>query len=285
MEFEIVSLTDKLPLTCTLEGTCCFGNKVNLNPWEIYYLAKGLQIPVSNFISKYCDDFGLRLKFNGIKNKKGYLSCNLYQENKGCSVHEYRPLACRLFPLGRKIQSEQSEYFYEKPKFPCFIRCPKVIELPTLSVQDYLSQQKTFEFENVQDAYLEILQNIADISFSIYFDTGLHKNDNRKITTSWKKNARKSSAELFKLIGIEWQEIITNPIAEFSISDFNLFIQKHAEIIELKIEKEISEVKTENDYIELTIKYMNIAYLIAKSIGANSSELGDLWVKTAHENS
>lgn len=170
---QITKLTaeDILPLTCSRAGTCCFGNQVLLNPWELMNLASAKKISVREFRDLYCDYGGIRLRFNSEIMKNGKRSCNQYIDHFGCSVHTGRPLACRLYPLGRQIQNDEVGYMFEGIDFPCFEGCIEVKELPTLSVKEYLAGQMTNNFEIAQDAYLDMMQNVADIAFTLLLDT------------------------------------------------------------------------------------------------------------------
>jgi len=66
-----LKLQDKLPLTCTRAGTCCHGNQVFLNPWELARLAKEKHITPKEFHDRYCNFGGILLRFNGKKDKGG----------------------------------------------------------------------------------------------------------------------------------------------------------------------------------------------------------------------
>ena len=70
-----------------------------------------------------------------------------------------------MFPIGRQIQENKSTYFFQGTNFPCLNGCPEVTELPLLSVEEYLKGQNTQIFEEAQDAYLELVQNMADYAF------------------------------------------------------------------------------------------------------------------------
>ena len=109
----ILHLDQKLPLTCTRKGTCCHGNQVVLNPWELHRLAFEKQISTREFRDLYCDWNGILLKFDGEKDQRGKSACSQYIANFGCSLHEGRPLACRLFPIGRQIQYETIQYIFK----------------------------------------------------------------------------------------------------------------------------------------------------------------------------
>ena len=88
-------------------------------------------------------------------------------ENFGCSVYEGRPLACRLFPLGRYIQNSEAHYMFEGTIFPCLAECSEVTNLHSMTVTNYLSGQETELFEKAVDTYLGMVQNIADIAFTL----------------------------------------------------------------------------------------------------------------------
>jgi hypothetical protein len=93
MQHTLLQLADKLPLTCTRKGTCCHGNQVLLNPWELRMLALEKGIAPSDFSNKFCDWGGIRLLFAGqeMNQKK---ACNLYVDNM--STKDQLSLACRV---------------------------------------------------------------------------------------------------------------------------------------------------------------------------------------------
>ena len=164
MQTTRVELSDTLPLTCSRRGTCCFGNQVLLNPWELACLAAEKGISPRQFRDSFCDLGGTRLMFNGDTGWMGKRACGMYVHNFGCSLHVARPLACRLYPIGRQIQSAQVHYMYEGRQFPCLSGCPEVTSLPHITVSDYLQGQQTLSFEQAQDGYLEVAQNLADMA-------------------------------------------------------------------------------------------------------------------------
>ena len=161
MNKTILTADDVLPLTCSRSGTCCFGKAIMLNPWEVFNFSKEKKIPQKEFMEKYCEFGGTRLLFNGAPNNKGESACSQYVDGEGCSVHQGRPLACRLYPLGRQIQLDKAQYFYQGDKFPCLYDCSEVLELPKHRVGDYMQGQETEAFENAQDEYLLLMQDLS----------------------------------------------------------------------------------------------------------------------------
>ena len=114
-----LKLSSELPLTCTRIGTCCHGNQVLMNPWELFVIANEKHISAKEFRDLYCDLGGIRLKFNGTADSRGKKACSQYIDGFGCSVHLGRPLPCRLFPLGRQVQNNEIHYIHEGDSFPC----------------------------------------------------------------------------------------------------------------------------------------------------------------------
>ncbi len=88
--------------------------------------------------------------------------CTLYRVGAGCVAHAARPLACRLFPLGRNRNGERTFYGYDGPVFPCRVGCPRVDQLPAQTVGAYLAGQDVGEGEAVADAYVELVQDLAE---------------------------------------------------------------------------------------------------------------------------
>jgi len=127
MQTTKLSTKSILPLTCSRSGTCCFGKDVMLNPWELFCFSEEKNISTREFRDLYCDLGGIQLIFNGKTDKKGQRACSQYIDNHGCSVHRRRPLACRLYPLGRQIQFNKAHYIYEGDQFPCLTDCIEVL--------------------------------------------------------------------------------------------------------------------------------------------------------------
>ncbi len=277
-------LSDQLPLTCSRKGTCCHGNQVLINPWELASLANEKKISSRDFRDQYCDLNGIRLLFNGVVGFNNQKSCSLYIENKGCSVHNGRPLACRLFPIGRQIQENKSSYFFQGTNFPCLNGCPEVTELPLLSVEDYLKGQNTEIFEEAQDAYLELVQNLADYAFILLLDTELAKSGDVLTLQTWRKLGSLSPNEMTNYIPQEWIDIYTIPELSFSENTLSSFIQHHFESIDSTIQLQLEQPLTIDQIRTKAIELMALALFAAHSIGASTKDLVEMWIETAKQN-
>lgn len=276
-----LQLDDQFPLTCSRKGTCCHGNLVLLNPWELQRLASEKKLSALEFRDQFCDWSGIRLKFEGPKDARGKKACNQYVANFGCSVHEGRPLACRLFPIGRQIQNEEVQYIHQGSTFPCLDGCSEVLQLSRLSVRTYLKEQKTAAFEDAQDGYLELMQNMADIAFMLYLDTGLAESGDTETLLEWNKIGVETADEMALRIGALWLDYILFPPIEFTPTKPTQFIVAHQVFLQEKAQQKIDTLTTLTAVKEASIWMMAIAMFLAKSIGADTKELAELWVEMA----
>ncbi len=284
MVINTVNLLDQLPLTCSRKGTCCHGNQVFLNPWEIAQLANEKKLSVQEFIQHFTDFGGILLRFKGEKNTQGKSACNLYVENFGCSVHSSRPLACRLFPLGRQIQNEEVQYMYQGDKFPCLNGCPEVNELPKLTVQEYLKGQETSQFEQAQDSYLEVMQNLADVAFSLLLDTGLAASGDKVTLIEWKKLGDEIPDVLISTMGADFYQLLLQPSIEFQSITAIEFIEQHNELLQLTLQEKFGRITNISELSKASIQVMAMTLYLAKSIGADPKSLVEYWIDIAKQN-
>ncbi len=281
MNVTKLSLNESLPLTCTRKGTCCHGNQVLLNPWELACLAHEKNMSSSEFRTAFCVEGGSVLHFNGEKDQRGKPACGLYTANFGCSVHSARPLACRLFPLGRQVQHEQVEYIFQGTTFPCLNGCSEVLDLPKISVADYIVGQETADFELAQDAYLEIMQNLADIAFTLLLETGLSESGDTATLTQWRKSGLLNGEQLANLLPSEWQDVLITPSISIGKTDFQSFIVAHNELLQEKVELHVNGLSSTKDFHEAAVLMMRMALFLARSLGADSTALSEMWIDVA----
>lgn len=279
MQTTKLSIQSILPLTCARIGACCHGNQVLLNPWELFCLANEKKITPREFRDLYCENGGTRLRFNGKVDRRGKSACSQYIDNFGCSVHLGRPLACRLYPLGRQIQSNEVHYMFQGDEFPCLDGCPEVLELAQLSVGEYLKGQITAQFEKAQDGYLELMQNIADMAFELLLETGLAGSGDQKTLPLWRKMGNELPEELAERIGHEWLDCLLIP--EILDDDPIIFTQKHNDLLQLKAQEKFGALQTNQELHEASVLLMGVALHLARGLGANPINLAEHWIATA----
>ncbi len=270
-----------LPLTCSRSGTCCFGKAVMLNPWEIVCFSKEKKITPREFRDLYCEFGGIRLLFDGKSDTKGQKSCSQYIDNFGCSVHEGRPLACRLYPLGRQIQFNKAQYIYEGTTFPCLTDCAEVLDLPKLSVGEYLKGQKADKFEKAQDEYLLIMQNIADIGFELLLDSGLSESGDYKTLKIWRELGNELPENLAERIGKEWLDCLMIPNITDNINNPNTFAKKHNELLLLKAQEKFGKIQTLQEIQKASVLMIALALHLGKGLGADTKGISEIWIATA----
>jgi uncharacterized protein len=276
-----LSIHDKLPLTCTRTGTCCHGKLVLLNPWELVCLARAKKITPREFRDLYCEFGGIRLRFDGETGWRGQQACSQYVKNFGCSVHLGRPLSCRLYPLGRQIQSEKVNYIYQGEEFPCLDGCPEVSGLPHLNIVEYLKGQLTDRFEKAQDEYLNLMQNIADIAFALLLETGLAESGDKKTLTIWRKMGNELPEILADRIGHEWMDCLMLPEIADNLDDPISFAREHNDLLQLKALEKFGTLQTNQELFEASVLIMGVALHLARGIGADPKILAEHWIDTA----
>jgi Fe-S-cluster containining protein len=272
-----------LPLTCSRSGTCCFGKAVMLNPWELLSFSKEKKITPKEFRDLYTDFGGIRLTFNGKTDKKGQKACSQYIDNMGCSVHKGRPLACRLYPLGRQIQFDTAHYIYEGKQFPCLTDCAEVLQLPKLSVGNYLKGQEAEPFEKAQDEYLIIMQNIADIAFELLLESGLSASGDTKTLSVWREMGIEQPELLTARIGKDWIDSLMIP-AIINENCPTTFAKKHNNLLLLKAQQEFGNLQTLKEVHEASVLIMAIALHLSKGLGADTKGIAELWIEIAKNN-
>ncbi len=284
MTNTILKLSDELPLTCSRSGNCCHGNKVLLNPWELACLASEKKISTREFRDLYTEWSGVRLLFNGAVGYKGKLACSQYTNGTGCSVHAARPLACRLFPMGRQIQNGETVYMHQGEVFPCLEGCDEVLNLPYLTVNKYLFEQQTERWEVAQNAYLELLQLLADIAFELLLDSGLAESDNKTTLQQWRLMANESSAQLAKRIDQKWLENLIIPNLAHDSLQPEVFCKQHAILLQEQLQASFGNAQTFEELHKASVLVMALALQLSISIGAEPRLLVSYWVDIAKNN-
>ena len=285
MQTTKLSTNSILPLTCSRSGTCCFGKAVMLNPWELLNFSKEKKITPREFKELYTELGGIRLLFNGNPDKKGQKACSQYIDNAGCSVHKGRPLACRLYPLGRQIQFDKAHYIYEGATFPCLTDCAEVLDLPKLSVGEYLKGQEAGPFEKAQDAYLIVMQNIADIAFELLLESELTESGDTKTLNAWRVLGNDLPEVLVEKIGNEWLDNLMIPDIKEDTENPVTFAEKHNNLLLLKAQEQFGSLQTLQELHEAAVLMIGVALHLAKGLGADAKEISEHWIEIAKNHS
>ena len=271
---------DLLPLTCTREGTCCHGKTVWLNPWELARLAQGRGLSTAAFRNAHVDH-GIQLRFNGPAGKLG-AACSQYAAGIGCVAHPSRPLACRLYPLGREKRGEQIRYVYEGRSFPCLSGCPSVTSLPPMTVSDYLTGQEVSAGEIAQDAYLEMAQDLAEGAFVVLFDSGLAVQRGPQVLAQWKAVIEMDPAARQRVIGETWFELLTAPSLGDDLEDPAAWISAHRQQFQAAAQMAFGKLRDADTLAEASVRFLALALHLVQAVGAaNPTDVGRRWLAAA----
>ena len=99
-----IGIDDTFRLHCTQCGKCCINREdILLNPKDLFNLAKGLNISVTDVIKQYCEVYlGQDSRIPIVRLlPKGQIKRCPFLKDKKCSVHKFKPTVCATFPLGR----------------------------------------------------------------------------------------------------------------------------------------------------------------------------------------
>jgi len=282
LSYTRLHLTDRLPLTCAREGTCCHGKAVWINPWELAFLAKTKGMPVRYFRDRFCEFGGIRLLFDGPAGWKGLAACCMYQPGAGCTVHAGRPLVCRLYPLGRERHGESTAYLFRGEQFPCSEGCPGVVDLPDLTVAEYLDGQQVDRGEAAQDAYLDLVQELADGAFALLLDTGLAATGDRLTLRSWRRLGEMTPQELTGHIGPEWIDRLMLS-GEDGVDDPVAYVKRHHDQLQEYAQEAFGSLPDAAALSGGSGLMMAMALHLGRSLGAEPSDLAATWIKTARK--
>ncbi len=278
-----LTLTDELPLTCTRSGTCCHGKTVRLNPWELARMAEEKGLTPRAFRDHYCDLGGIQLRFDGALGWKQQPACSQYAPDLGCSVHAGRPLVCRLYPLGRRKQGGEQSYLYQGRDFPCLEGCADVLDLPRLTVAAYIEGQDVKRFEVAQDAYLELMQDLADSAFALLLDSGLAESGDRQTLRLWRDMGRQEPGQLHARLGPEWIDLLMLPELTDDFHDPIAFSRLHHDLLLSKAQESFGALDNAVDLRNASALMMGLALHLGRGLGAEPAELAEHWIKTAKE--
>ncbi len=144
---------------CQMTACCCTNMEIFLNPYDILQIAKKCSITTTEVLKKYIHF--LKDKDSGIirpifkRARTGLCDFNI---NRLCTIHSYRPLSCRLFPLGRI----DGEYYLQDAKF-----CKGLGEYENVQLSDYLKGDDGNIYLEMTDIYHKIIDILKKDNQSI----------------------------------------------------------------------------------------------------------------------
>ena len=97
-------------------SACChgMGTSIVLDPMDIWRLQRGIGLDFAALMEKYIElNVVDGMILPNLKLAGQTEACAFLNAEGRCSVHEFRPGICRLFPLGRYYEEEGFKYFLQ----------------------------------------------------------------------------------------------------------------------------------------------------------------------------
>ena len=135
---------------CNGCSRCCYNKLIQLNPYEIARLARNRGMDSGEFLSAYTGAGG------SVLTQQAGGAC-VFLRAGGCSVHPDRPLVCRLYPLGRYVERDDTETFVHIEPHP--ETEGEYGEDGT--VADFLDQQQAAPFLAAADRYFALFNDVV----------------------------------------------------------------------------------------------------------------------------
>ncbi len=101
---------------CSGCSECCrvVGDTIILDPYDIFQLESGLQ---TDFAALMQDKIELRVvdgvTLPNLKIRENKEGCSFLSAEGRCTIHQYRPGFCRMFPMGRIYENGSFSYFLQ----------------------------------------------------------------------------------------------------------------------------------------------------------------------------
>lgn len=143
---------------CAGCSECCkvTDDTILLDPWDIYTLSKGLSRSFSEMIGKDIDFTVIDGVITPYLKKAEGNACGFLSSEGRCTIHDFRPGFCRLFPLGRIYEEDGTfKYFIQVHECP-YPNKTKV------KVKQWLNIEHLPKYEEYIVKWHEIQKNISE---------------------------------------------------------------------------------------------------------------------------
>ena len=174
---------DMVKISCNdckgCKESCCYGmNKtIILDPYDMYQLQKGCNLSFDELLTKGYIELSVQdnLIIPNLKMNEATNGCSFLAEGDRCSIHDFRPGFCRLFPLGRIYEDGHFDYFIQTGE--CDYPNKSKIKIKKWIGIDSLREYEEFVLrwhDYIEELRLEI-SNISDVSQVSAISTGFLK--------------------------------------------------------------------------------------------------------------
>ncbi|HEX3133011.1 MAG TPA: YkgJ family cysteine cluster protein, partial [Planctomycetota bacterium] len=272
-----LSSSDRLPLTCTRLNTCCHEHRILVSPWELAWLAQGMGMSPRALRDTRMDNGGTRLRADGPVGVHGPAAhrvpaCTVYDDASGCRAHSHRPLACRLYPLGRQRHEGAIRYYHPGAVMPCRELCPTVSDLPERTVGDYLAEQDIAAGEAAHDGYAALAYGLVNAALVIA-DAGAVTRaslaQHFAILRTWSGGERAAG------LGVGWYDALTIPELPITANAAS-FVAAHGQSLVERIQREFLLRSKGNALADATRLELLLALHLGSTVGADAAVMAIL---------
>lgn len=280
MTVTLLNANDRLPLTCTRLGPCCHGHQVFISPWELARLAHGVGLTLRTFRDRHTDTGGTRLIANGPPAAhgppahRGKPACTFFNQQAGCTVHPHRPLACRLYPLGRERHQGAIRYYHPGREFPCIALCPTVVDLPTLSVGEHLADQQITAPEIAHDGYAALAYGM--IKAAAVIATQSPDVDAAALRTYFHTMNRLTPQARPTHIPATWLDLLTIPELPVPIDDPATFVAAHGQALVTAMQREFANSQRPSAFDDAARLHVILALHLGTTVGTDANVMAEL---------
>ncbi len=158
-----LELGSKLKFRCHKDiscfNACCKRADITLTPYDIIRLKANLGKSSTEFLKEHTVPFQMEQDgLPGVKLRTDDNGQCLLMTDEGCSVYKDRPTACRYYPLGHMAMRKSGEFHEETHYFLLKDdHCMGHEEGRELTIQEYLKEQETIEFDEMNKEWLQIM--------------------------------------------------------------------------------------------------------------------------------
>ncbi len=220
-----LALTAELHLDCVRGGGCCHGHRIQVTPWEIACLARAKGMPVIAFRDRHTTDGATFLLADGALDHRGLIGCGLFRDGVGCTVHAARPLACRMYPLGRRLIDGRAIYHHPGAQHGCYGICPDIETRPPRVVGEWLAEQGIHRGEIAHDAYGRLANGLLRQAVALIPD---HQG-RVDLVVEMRRRATLAPGVRAALFSSFWYNLVTAPPIDQVVDEPETFVYAHAE--------------------------------------------------------
>jgi uncharacterized protein len=270
MDLTNLKSSDTFPLTCTRLGTCCHGHRIYISAFELARLAMAMNTTSKMVRDSHLEDGGRLIRFDGPIGQHGppahrKPACKFYSAANGCRVHEHRPLACRLYPLGRHRVEGITGYYHPTKALPCLSLCPDVTALPNKTVGEYLQEQHVTEHEIAHDGYAALAYGMINAAVVITKHSGWSLTE---LATYFAEVRVLDGDTLAKKLTPTWVDALTAPELDAALPAAD-FVAQHGQALATRFQTVFLADPAADALTRAAKTYLLLALYLSVAVGAD----------------